>query len=300
MTYAFINQSVGKYGKNIKEDVMSIQIRLNRWIMEGKLPDVPMLAVDGDCGPQTRKSIGAFQKLYVGLNSPDCRVDPKGPTLDKLFQSLISPQASHEAYQAWLKAQAAASQNAASPDVDWWKLTAAEVAEIRRHWGEEALAWAKIPPNGTETSEFVPHKQTDRFAVLFGWKSLTPKTACWANPGQSVQFLALLRDDMAFWRQRTHGNERMAIILKDAAACAIRDYRLFIIDQKMCPQNAYNRLVLIGKDVTFQMFLGMFQLLSPVGVAGAPASSRAIAEGVDTVIKRIQTGKWPWTQAANG
>src|SRR5262245_58546867 len=57
MTYAFINQSVGKYGKNIKEDVMSIQIRLNRWIMEGKLPDVPMLAVDGDCGPLTRKGI---------------------------------------------------------------------------------------------------------------------------------------------------------------------------------------------------------------------------------------------------
>lgn len=134
MSYAFINQSVGKNGRNVKEDVMSIQIRLNRWIMEGKLPNVPMLAVDGNCGGQTRKAIGAFQKLYVGMNIPDCRVDPGGRTLEQLFHSLISPQASREAYEAWLKAQAAASQKPPMPDVD---LTDEEAP----YWEKRGMFW---------------------------------------------------------------------------------------------------------------------------------------------------------------
>jgi hypothetical protein len=135
MSYAFINQSVGKNGKNGKQDVMSIQIRLNRWIMEGKLPSVPMLAVDGGCGGQTRTAIGAFQKLYLGMNNPDCRVDPGGKTLDALFQSLIPPQASREAYEAWLKAQATASQKPPLPDVDL------QDEEEKPYWEKRGMFW---------------------------------------------------------------------------------------------------------------------------------------------------------------
>lgn len=46
----------------------------------------------------------------------------------------------------------------------------------------------------------------------------------------------------------------------------------------MCPKSAYYRLVVIGKDVIYQMLLGMFHLLSPVGLANAAASSANMAE----------------------
>lgn len=308
MTYAFITKSVGKNGTNLHEDVMSIQIRLCRWIMEGKLPNVAMLACDGDCGPKTKNAIGAFQKLYLGMNSPDCRVDPNGKTLEALFQSLVSKKVSDEAYQAWLKSQAAGSQGASKPQVDW-ELSAKEVADIRKEWGEEILAWARVAPNGTESREFQPQKNSDRYGTIFGWKSSTPNTACVANPKERIQLLAMLRDDMGYWLQRSKGNQRTATILQYTAACAIRDYRGFIIGQKMCPKAAYNRLVSIGKDVIYQMFLGMFQLLSPVGLAGASASSGAIAEALNkmseglsgikwddkkSTIDNLRNFKWPW------
>ncbi len=135
MSYAFINQSVGKNGRNVKEDVMSIQIRLNRWIMESKLPSVPMLAVDGNCGAQTHKAIGAFQKLYIGMNNPDCRIDPGGRTLDTLFQSLISPQASQAAYEAWLRAQATTAYKPPFPGVDL------PDEEDKPYWEKRGMLW---------------------------------------------------------------------------------------------------------------------------------------------------------------
>ncbi len=299
MSYAFITKSVGKNGTNLHEDVMSIQIRLCRWIMEGKLPNVAMLACDGDCGAQTKKAIGAFQKLYLGTNNPDCRVDPNGKTLDALFQSLVSKKVSDEAYQAWLKAQSAAAQQAPSkPDVDW-DLSAKEVADIRREWGEEMLAWARLPPNGTESMEFRPLKNSDRYVTVFGWKSLTPNIACVANPKERIQFLAMIRDDMSYWLQRTQGNQQAATILQYTAACAVRDYRGFILGpHKMCPKSAYYRLVSIGKDMVYQMFLAMFQLMAPVGLGGAAASTGAIADATKTLMEGIKTGNWPWTPAS--
>lgn len=308
MSYAFITHSVGKNGTNNDEDVKSIQIRLCRWIMEGKLPNVAMLAVDGDCGAATKKAIGAFQKLYLGTSNPDCRVDPNGKTLDALFQSLVSKKVSDEAYQAWLKSQSAPAPAPAKPAVDW-DLSAKEVADIRKEWGEQILAWAKVPPNGTDSMEFSPQKNSDRYVTVFCWKSLTPNTTCVANPKERIQFLAMLRDDMGFWLQRSGGSQRTATILQYTAACAVRDYRGFIIGQKMCPKSAYYRLVSIGKDMIYQMFLGMFQLLSPVGLAGAAGASGTIAETINkmseglTAIKwddkksvadNLRNFKWPW------
>lgn len=296
MTYAFINHSVGKYGKNVHEDVMSIQIRINRWIMEKKLPEIGMLAVDGSCGPATKLAIGAFQKRYLGVNNPDCRVDPGGKTLEALFASLVSPQVSEAAYREWLKAQAAAGTPAEAPAPDW-HLSAKEVGDLRKNWGEDILAWARLPPSGsgTEAKEFHPQKLNDRYATVFGWKSIHAKTACVPNPNQRVQLLAMLREDMPYWLQRTAGNQQQAVILQYTAACAIRDYRRYVINEKKCPKAVYNLLAAYGQDLIYQMFLAMFQLLSPVGLSGAPAASGAVADTTKTLIEGMKTGKWPWT-----
>ncbi len=290
MSYAFINQSVGKNGKNVYEDVMSIQIRLNRWIMEGKLPNVAMLAVDGGCGAQTKKTIGAFQKLYLGMNNPDCRVDPGGVTLDKLFQSLISPVVSKADFDAWLKSQASAAQ----PASDGW-MNDIEGWQIKKHWGQQILDWASIPPEGVEAKEFSPPgNMTQAYKTVFVWKSQTPNITCVASPKARLQVLALLRDDIAYWQQRMPSYQQ-AIQVQTAAAAAVNDYRDFIICKKYCPPAAFNRLAAQGKDLIYLMFLGMFQLLSPVGLAGAPAASSMIADVTKVVIEGVQTGKWPWT-----
>ncbi len=298
MSYAFIKKSVGKNGANVAEDVKSIQLRLDRWIMENRLPNVAMLAVDGDCGPATKKAIGAFQKLYMGYNNPDCRVDPNGKTLDALFQSLVSKKASDAAYQDWLNAQTAASQPEAHEKQANWQLNATEVADIRKNWGENVLAWARLPPNGSESREFFAQKNTDVYATIFGWKSNQPNIACVARPNQRVQVLAMLRDDMPYWLQRSRGDQQMATILQYSQACAVRDYRQFIVNQKMCPPAAYNRLASISNDVIYQMFLGMFQLLAPVGIGGAPAGSAAISDATKTLMEGIKTGNWPWTPSS--
>ena len=290
MSYAFIKQSVGKNAKNAKEDVMSIQIRLDRWIMEGKLPNVPMLAVDGDCGAQTKKAIGAFQKLYVGMNNPDCRVDPGGNTLNKLFQSLISPAASKEAYEAWLKSQGASPKAPASDwmnDVEGWK--------IKKQWGQQILDWASIPPNGVEAKEFPPPgSMTENFKTVFVWKSQTPNLTCVANPVPRLQVLAMLRDDMAYWQQRLKGHPQQAIAFQSAAATAVRDYRDFVVCRKMCPKAAFNRLSAQSKDIIYQMIIGMYQLMSPAGLAGAPPVSGTIAEIIKTATESWIKGEAPW------
>jgi len=304
-----INESVGQNGKNAKEDVRTIQVRLNYWIKQGKLPDITELVVDGLCGSKTKKAIGAFQTLYLGSGSADRRVDPNGKTLEALFQSTLWKQVSDALYQAWLKAQAAAAQAPPPPpDIDW-VISAKEVGDIRKNFGENALAWARLPPKGTEVMEFYPQKNTDRIGTLFGWKSQTPNTACVANPKQHVQFLEMLRDDMPFWVQRSGGHNRAAIIFQYNAACVIKDYRGFIMGQKMCPKSAYYRLVGINKDVIFNMFVGMFQLLSPMGLANAASSSGNIAEILNkmsegitgikwddnkSMVDNLRNFKWPW------
>lgn len=64
-----ITASVGKGGKNNKEDVLLVQRLLNK--------KNAGLTVDGACGNNTIKAIYNFQ-LSIGFQNPDSRIDPNG------------------------------------------------------------------------------------------------------------------------------------------------------------------------------------------------------------------------------
>ena len=67
----------------------------------------------------------------------------------------------------------------------------------------------------------------------------------------------------------------------------IRDYRGFIIGQKICPTAAYNWLMSINKDMIYEMFVGMFQMMSPIGI---PNAYPAITERIANIIAMLITG----------
>lgn len=76
----FINQSVGHNGVNQHRDVEVVQAQINAQMP----PTLTKLVVDGKSGPVTIAAIRSFQKLVVGLQQPDGRIDPNGKTLIKL------------------------------------------------------------------------------------------------------------------------------------------------------------------------------------------------------------------------
>lgn len=67
----YISQSVGNLGKNLPQDVKTIQQRLNELMP----PSRKKLTADGKCGPLTIACIREFQKEVQGSKSPDGRVD---------------------------------------------------------------------------------------------------------------------------------------------------------------------------------------------------------------------------------
>lgn len=78
-----ITASVGKNGKNIKQDVELIQTLLNGCDMPGE--DTP-LVVDGLVGNKTISRIEAFQTTRVLMPQAHGRVDPNGKTFKKLLE----------------------------------------------------------------------------------------------------------------------------------------------------------------------------------------------------------------------
>jgi hypothetical protein len=68
--------SVGRQGKNFRNDVLAVQQLIN-----DHLP-IPLrqLDVDGHCGPLTIGAIEEIQRRYLHMNPPDGRVDPSGAT----------------------------------------------------------------------------------------------------------------------------------------------------------------------------------------------------------------------------
>jgi hypothetical protein len=161
--------------------------------------------------------------------------------------------------------------------------------QIKKQWGQAIFEWANVPPNGTEVKEFFPPgSEAAHYKTVFGWKCWDPGTACIANPKQRLQFLMMLRDDQAYWNWRTGGKYIATEMLRTAAETALRDYRSFIIGRKMCPKAAYNRLVGINKDMIYQMFLGMFQMMSPVGV---PNAAPALTEAIANLLGKIAESK---------
>jgi peptidoglycan hydrolase-like protein with peptidoglycan-binding domain len=72
-----IQGSVGNQGDNLDADVRLVQRLLN----EHNLAPLAKLPEDGRASPATIASIRHFQARYVGVSSPDGRVDPGGRTL---------------------------------------------------------------------------------------------------------------------------------------------------------------------------------------------------------------------------
>ncbi len=184
-------------------------------------------------------------------------------------------------------------QNAKTPYIPTtpaknWVFTEDEWNDVRRNWGNEVVAWAKIPPSGKEAKEFAPPDWLKAdFATVFFWKSADPSCDRIANRRKSLQGLAMIRDDMWYWKKRWSVSDVGARVLQSTAETAIRDYRSFIIDRKMCPESAKLRLQAISKDVIYQLFLGMFQLLSPQGLKGAGQFDGQIVDILNKLIPKI-------------
>ncbi len=162
-----------------------------------------------------------------------------------------------------------------------WELDAVEAWEIQKTWGKEIIDWVKIPPEGKAAKEFSPPpSMRGDYKTVFVWKSLDAKKDCplMSQPYKRVQIVALLRDDKAYWDARTKGNRIQTDMLQTAAATAIRDYRDYIVNRKFCPPAAFNRLVQVNKDVIYEMFLGMFQLLSPHPASPMPGNLKAFGK----------------------
>lgn len=75
-----IKGSVGQNGNNLEQDVRVVQQLLNRQ----DLAPLTRLKEDGRIGSSTIEAIRYFQARYLGMNSPDGRVDPDGRTIRKL------------------------------------------------------------------------------------------------------------------------------------------------------------------------------------------------------------------------
>lgn len=78
--YMKIFKTVGRNGANESSDVKVVQSGLNSHV-GFKNSGLQKVKVDGRCGPKTIEAIGIFQKHYVGMATPDYRVDPQGKTI---------------------------------------------------------------------------------------------------------------------------------------------------------------------------------------------------------------------------
>lgn len=76
--------SVGENAKNRDSDVRIIQGALNNIMQYNILAPLGPLTVDGIAGRKTKVAIRQFQRVAVGMASPDGRIDPGGKTIIKL------------------------------------------------------------------------------------------------------------------------------------------------------------------------------------------------------------------------
>lgn len=88
---ADISASVGNGGKNLDNDVQTVQILLNQAPVSKGGPNPP-IDIDGWCGPATNKAILAFQRAQQ-LPVQDGRVDPGKNTIRRLNEAAEGPGA---------------------------------------------------------------------------------------------------------------------------------------------------------------------------------------------------------------
>ncbi len=81
--------SVGRNGRNLRDDVVQIQDALNRVGPVNGGPVIP-LVVDGFVGPKTVKAIEDFQRAQFPGKFPDGRIDPGQRTVGRLNELLVN------------------------------------------------------------------------------------------------------------------------------------------------------------------------------------------------------------------
>lgn len=81
--------SVGRNGRNLRDDVMHIQNAQNRVGPVNSGPVIP-LVVDGFVGPKTIKAIEDFQRVQFPTKVPDGRIDPGQRTIGRLNELLVN------------------------------------------------------------------------------------------------------------------------------------------------------------------------------------------------------------------
>lgn len=79
---ASISGSVGRGGRNIAADVLTVQKLINKNL--ATIAPLVALDEDGACGSLTIAAIEAFQRKALKMTRPDGRVDPGGNTLRML------------------------------------------------------------------------------------------------------------------------------------------------------------------------------------------------------------------------
>jgi len=86
-----ISASVGSGGANRKDDSVTVQELLNN-VPPDRGGPAPLLVVDGLPWQKTQAAIRQFQRVHLGFQWPDGRVDPGGKTLAGLNEFDSPPE----------------------------------------------------------------------------------------------------------------------------------------------------------------------------------------------------------------
>jgi len=178
-----------------------------------------------------------------------------------------------EAYRTTVVAPALAAgprPHTPSTSPPQWEIDPVLAWTAKKMGGRKLLAWVKTPPTeAVEAAEFKPTRAQRRtYASIIAWKSHDPRAACIFSTAR-VQFIYLLRDDEAFWHDRSP-SERHAIIAQTAQGASNRAYRSHVVDKGMCPEAARLHELDIQKSLLLSMASGLVQMVPTPGIKGTP------------------------------
>lgn len=151
---------------------------------------------------------------------------------------------------------------------DDWDVPDPVLRDIREMGGKAAENWAKKPPSRRrEAREFRPASaHRDDYAALILWKSRKPAQTCIIDKHR-VQGAFLLRDDIAYWRQRTD-SETEAQVKQAAARGRLLDLRKFVVEDKLCIAGALHKSKELGDSLILQMAGTLLAMIPVPGIKG--------------------------------
>ncbi|MET1412130.1 hypothetical protein ABVF61_07690 [Roseibium sp. HPY-6] len=137
--------------------------------------------------------------------------------------------------------------------------------KIQESWGREVADYCRKKPSSETRPSAAIFSLSESVSTHLGtaivWKCRSPREYC--NCQNKIMVVGLLRSEKDYWLRQTANNAVKSAILCETAQAAVRDYRRWVVAHQMCPPEAYQKLYSLSQDATYQMFLGMFRLLSP-------------------------------------